>query len=176
MISFEAKSAASFHTPRCGPGRVQRCAGPQSWRDLPPVHLHHFTVQIENRDDHRPVEVLVPALLAQDADLLQPFALLGAGAAVRCRRMIAQRAVGEPQPELLDHLRGFEAALYEILLRFGCLFQRLVVVLDHAFKQPLVVDGVPASGGSLTVVDFFGGGPAGLAAKGRCSCFSSSQA
>src|SRR5271156_2411035 len=33
-----------------------------------------------------------------------------------------------------------------------------------------------ARGGSFTVVDFFGGGPGSLAAKGRCSCFSSSKA
>jgi hypothetical protein len=138
--------------------------------------LHHFTVRIENRDDHRPIEVLVPALLAQDADLLQPLALLGAGAAVRCRQVIAQRAVGEPQPELLDHLRGFEAALYEILLRFGCLFQRLVVVLDHAFKQPLVVDGVLGQRRKFDGRGFLRRWSGSLAAKGRCSCFSSSQA
>ena len=98
MISFDAISASSFHTPRCSPGKIQviRRSRAQVRRDLPPVHLDHFAVQIEHRDNQRTVEVLVPRLLvAQDAKLFQPRPLRVAGGAVRRRQMQAQRAVGD---------------------------------------------------------------------------------
>ena len=82
--------------------------------------------------------MLVPAL-AVDAELLQPSALLRAGDAVLVRQAVTQRAVGEAQPELLDHLRRLQAALDEILLRLRRLLQRLVIVAHHDFQQPLVV-------------------------------------
>ena len=72
MISFEAASAASFQTPRCGPGRY-RCSGVPSRRFgviLRPYISDHLAVEIEDRDHQRAVEVLVPAL-AEEAELLQ---------------------------------------------------------------------------------------------------------
>ena len=120
--------------------RVVRRSSPQIRRDLPPVHLHHFTGQIEHRDNQRAIEVLVPRLLvAQDAKLLEPRPLRVAGGAVRRRQMQTQRAVGVTQLEAVDDFARLKAALDEIPLRLRRVFQRPVVVVHHRSQQLFVV-------------------------------------
>ena len=57
-------------------------------RDLPPVHLHHVTGWIDDRDNQRAVEMLVAALPV-DAQLLQPPPHCRAVGAVLRRQAIA---------------------------------------------------------------------------------------
>jgi hypothetical protein len=64
-----------------------------------------FAVQIEHGDDHRSVEVLV-ARLAHDAELLQAAPDFLARFAVLFREPVAERAVGDADPEVTDHLPG----------------------------------------------------------------------
>ena len=65
--------------------QMQRRAGPQVFCDLAAVHAEHLPCAIEDWNDQRSVEVLVPGL-AQDAEPLQSPALLGAGLAVGRRQ------------------------------------------------------------------------------------------
>ena len=55
---------------------------------------------------------MLVARFAQDAELLQAAPSLGAALAVLFRQAVAQRAVGEAQLEVADHLRMREAAAF----------------------------------------------------------------
>jgi hypothetical protein len=101
--------------------------------------LHHLAAEIEDRNHQRTYEVLMPALLPKDAQLLQTPALAGTLDAVLVRQMVIQRAVGKAQPEVLQHLRRLQAALEEILLRSRRLLQCCVIVIDHNTQQFLIV-------------------------------------
>ena len=81
----------------------------------------------------------MPALLPQDAQLLQPSALAQTLGPVLVLQVVIQRAIGKAQLEVLDHLRRLQAALDEILLRSRRLLQRAVVVIDHDAQQLLIV-------------------------------------
>ena len=123
---------------------MQRRALAQAGRDLAAVQAEHVAREIEDRDHYRTVEVLVAAL-AQDAELLQPPAHLGAGLAVLLRQPVAERAVGEAQLAVRNHLGMREAAAFEIAQRFGRSLQHLVVVVDH-LAQDLLIAGVRRDG------------------------------
>ena len=114
-------------------------SGPQIVVDLAPVHLHHFTVEIEDRNHQRSYEVLMPGLLPEDAQLLQASALAQTLDAVLVLQAVIERAIGKAQPEVLDHLRRLQAALEEILLRSRRLLERGVVVVHHDAQQLLIV-------------------------------------
>ncbi len=81
----------------------------------------------------------MPALLPQDAQLLQPCALAQTLGPVLVLQVVIQRAIGKTQLEVFDHLRRLQAALDEILLRSRRLLQRAVVVIDHDAQQLLIV-------------------------------------
>ena len=81
----------------------------------------------------------MPALLPQEAQLLQPSALAQAFGAVLVLQVVIQRAIGKAQPEVLHHLRRLQPTFDEILLRSRRLLQRAVVVIDHDAQQLLIV-------------------------------------
>jgi hypothetical protein len=113
--------------------------GPKMVVDLAPVHLHHCAVQIDDRNHQRTHEVLMPGTFAEDAQFLQASALARTLDAVLIRQVVIQRAIGKTEPEALDHLRRFQAALDEVLLRSRRLLQRPVVVIHHDAQQFLIV-------------------------------------
>ncbi len=64
---------------------------------------------------------------------------ISAALAVFLRQAVAERAVGEAQLEVADHLRVREAARLQILHRLGTLLQRFVIVIDHLPQHALIV-------------------------------------
>ena len=118
--------------------QVIGCSGAQIRCDLAPIHLHHLAAQIEDRNHHGAVEVLVSAL-AVDAELLQASAQRCTSSTVRGRQTVADGAIGKAQPEGLDHLRRFQAPILQILQRFGTLLQALLVVAHHLQQQHAII-------------------------------------
>ena len=83
---------------------------------------------------------------AVDADAGEPFAHHLADLARLRRDPVAERAVGEAEPEALEGLGVPEAAAFEVGDRLGRVLERLVVVADDLGQQLLVV-GVEGDGG-----------------------------
>ena len=129
---------------RTGQVQMQRRARPQAFGDLAAVHLDHLAHAIKNRNHDGPIEVLV-SRVAKDAQLLQSPAHVRSRLPVLRRQPQAQRAVGEPQPEVLDHLRRLQAALNQVGLRLGRPRERVVVVARD-LHQELFVVGVAVDG------------------------------
>lgn len=109
--------------------------------------MHHAVLSVEHRDDQAAVEVLVPAV-AQDADGLQLTPHLRAGLAVLLGQAVRERAIGEAQPKPLHHLLRPEPALFEVAEGLGALLERLVVVVEDAGHQHVLVRRV-LDGGEL---------------------------
>jgi hypothetical protein len=82
---------------------------------------------------------MLMSTLAQHPQPLQPGADLGPGFERLLRQVVAQRAVGEAELEVVDQLGVIQAAALQVALRLGALFQLLVVVRDHLPKQRLVL-------------------------------------
>jgi hypothetical protein len=115
-----------------------RCAEPQPLGDLAPVDLADRSGIVDHRDHQRSVEVLVPGV-AQDAQALQPSAELGAGHPVPLRQAKTERAVREPELEVLDGFGVIDPARVQIGQRLGRGLQRLVVLTDHLGKERLII-------------------------------------
>ena len=111
MISFETWSASSFHTPRCGPGRY-RCSGVPSRRScviLRPYIPSTLPSSREIGNTTEPLKCSWPDSRKMPSCCRRPRDL-GAALAVLFRQPVAERAVGEAQLEVVDHLRMREPA------------------------------------------------------------------
>jgi hypothetical protein len=104
---------------------------------LAAVHLHDLALRSEERHDEATRQVLV-ARLAKHAGLLEPLTKRDAALPVSRGEAVAQRAVGEPQLEAIDHLDVEKAAPLEVAHALVALFQRAVVEVDDAREQGLV--------------------------------------
>ena len=83
--------------------------------------------------------MLVPRRLPNDADFLQADPRLRALLPVLVRQVIAERAIGEAQPEVVEHLRMIEAAPLQVGQSLRAVLQRLLVVAEDILHYPLIV-------------------------------------
>ena len=117
---------------------VQGRALAQIGRHLAPVDLADVALTIAHRHHQRAGKMLV-ARGAQEAQALQRAPQRRPRLAGLLRQAVAERTVGEAEPEARDQRPIAEPPLLQVGERLGALHERLVVEGDHLVEQRLVV-------------------------------------
>ena len=116
-------------TTRLQPGRVLQ---------HPPIHLHHPTRRVEDRERHTPPELLMPRL-PQHPQTLQPAPHIPVMTPRLHRQRQPQRPIREPHPEHLERLRHPNPTTLQPAQSSLRSDQRLPVMTHHPRQQPGLV-------------------------------------